>query len=729
MAALEVETPLYLRLGKAAGKKFEQAGLETVGDLLNHSPRRYYSWGRLTDIAALEVGEQATVLAQVVDQNLVWNRSGKGVRLMVDITDGTSRLTCTFFAKNPYMLNHHKRLLKPGNTVLFGGKVSEYRGKKQLVQPEFEELDETSPELAARRAGRPIPIYPAVANLPSWRIGAAISSILDELAEGAVAEPVPEQVRRQHGLLTQQQAYRGLHQPESPADHQAARRSLAWAEALTLQTALLSSRVAAEGKDARTAPELLVEGEDAEGLLARLLDGLPFELTEGQKGAWEEIRRDLTHDQPMQRLLQADVGAGKTVVALLAMVAAVQSGHQAALLAPTEVLARQHYRSLLQLLAGAGIDIPVHILTGKTPAAARQAALVPLAAGEPGIVVGTHALLQEGVDLPDLALLVVDEQHRFGVAQREALREGRALVPHLLVMTATPIPRTIAMTIFGDLDVTTMMGLPPGRQPVATTVVNAHNQVWMDRIWKRAKEEVDSGGRVYVVCPNIDPREGEEAPEPGLLPIPTEASSERSPSVKAVAEELRGKEALKGVSIVTAHGQASAEENTAAFESFKAGDTPLLVATTVIEVGVDVPEATMMVILGADRFGLSQLHQLRGRVGRSDRESICLVSATPTDNPLTTERLETLASTTDGFVLAEADLRLRREGDVVGQSQSGRSSGLQFLSVLGDGEIISAARACAAQLLEVDPTLAAHPDLAQSVAKRTGQDLVWLERN
>lgn len=730
MAELGLEAPLFTRLGKAIAKKLEDGGLTTVGDLLSYAPRRYYSWGTLTDIGDLRVGEDATVLAQVVNQNLVRNRSGKGVRLLVDITDGQGRLTCTFFAKNPYMLSHHQRLLKPGETVLFGGKVSEYRGKKQMVQPEFEELEEASPELVARRAGRPIPVYSSVSGLPSWKISAAVSTVLDELDQSSFLEPLPQDVRSQHGLLTMAEAYRKLHQPETSVDYEGALRTLSWAEALALQVFLLAPRFQRLAQDEALSVPLALSA-DATDLVASLEEGLPFDLTEGQKEAWEQIESDLEKDEPMQRLLQADVGAGKTVVALLAMVKAVQAGYQSALLAPTEVLARQHYRSLAQMLDRAGITVPLHLLTGKLSAAEKEKALIPLAAGEPGIVVGTHALLQEDVQLPRLGLLVVDEQHRFGVAQREHLREGLEQVPHLLVMTATPIPRTIAMTVFGDLDVTAMKGLPPGRKEVQTTLVDARNEAWMHRIWQRVVEEVNSGGRVYVVCPSIDAAEVEkEAKGDGVVDGEDgNGTTAKIPSVRDVAKELRNNQQLAGIGVGVAHGQAAGDENAAAFREFQDGTTPILVATTVIEVGVDVPEASMIVVLGADRFGLSQLHQLRGRVGRSQRQSICLLVSHPSQNPITQQRLQAISATTDGFVLAETDLRLRREGDVLGQSQSGFRSGLKFLSVLRDGGIITAARDKAQTILEDDPTLTDHPDLSRWVGNLEGDEVIWLERN
>lgn len=736
-----LETPLAMVLGKAAVRRLGEVGFETVRDLVYLAPRRYYTWGKPAHIEWLSPGDEATLMVQVVNATLVSNRSGRGVRFMVDITDGTQRLTCTFFAKNRHMLSPHQRLLTPGATVLVSGKVGEYRGQLQMVQPEFEELEESSAEAVARRAGRPIPIYRAIAGLPSWKVGALIRTALEELDPATVPEAIPQPVRARYSLLTASEALTSLHVPEAEVDWQAAKRTLAWEEALVLQTALLWGRFDEGGTAVRRARALRT-GKDAgeaagvsaasssRSLVAQLIAGLPFALTGSQAEAWKEISTDLAREVPMQRLLQADVGAGKTVIALLAMVAAVESGGQAALLAPTEVLARQHFSSLSQLLDRAGVNVPVHLVTGKRSGAEKAAALAALASGEPSIVVGTHALLQAGVEIPGLALLVVDEQHRFGVAQRDRLREGRDWLPHLLVMTATPIPRTIAMTVFGDLDVTLMKGLPPGRKPVTTHLVSNQNEAWMRRLWERAREEVEAGGRVYVVCPRIDADsdEGEVGGDQGAAGA--EGSTHADvPAASVVAEELRAEPALAGLDIALAHGRRRPEENADAFARFASGEAPLLVATTVVEVGVDVPEATLMIVLGAQRFGLSQLHQLRGRVGRSERQSVCLLVHGATQSPVTGERLEAIASTTDGFALAEIDLRLRSEGDVLGQAQSGHLSGLRFLSVRKDAGTIAAARSVASQVLGEDPALVSHPDLAAQVRASVGADVVWLERN
>lgn len=738
---VDLESPLSLRLPKAAARKLSDGGFETVADLLGYAPMRYYQWGKLTDITALTVGEDATILARVVSASVVQNRSGQGVRFIVQVTDGTSRLSCTFFAKNAYMLSHHQKLLRPGATVLLSGKVTEYRGALQMVQPEFEEIEEGSAADVARRAGRPIPIYRTISGLPSWKIASLIASVLeaagDEPLGGESAQVLPPQVLATHALLSHDQAIRMLHQPETPVDWQSAQRTLAWEEALVLQTALLGSRTgavtpgpgnAAAGSNPETRGRSvgLRSPEEAKQSVSALIASLPFQLTSAQTKAWEQIEQDLAQTEPMQRLLQGDVGSGKTVVALLAMLRTVESGYQAAMLAPTEVLARQHWSSLTRMVDKAGLDVPVHLLTSKRASAEKSHVLAALESGEPAIVVGTHALLQEAVSIPNLALVIVDEQHRFGVAQREQLRTGRTPLPHLLVMTATPIPRTIAMTVFGDLDVTAMSELPLGRKPINTFLVDERNESWVHRMWERAREEVDRGGRVYVVCPRI---EGDD-PEEQQDTFEDDGEKPRTlPAAIEVVDQLRQMDVFEGIRIGLAHGRAKPEDNARAFAEFADGTAPVLVATTVVEVGVDVPEATMMVILDGTRFGLSQLHQLRGRVGRSETPSICMITYPGEISWVSSERLKAIAETNDGFVLAEIDLRLRKEGNVLGKSQSGRVSGLQFLSVRRDATIIASARVIGRQILAEDPTLTNHQSLAAAARKRAGEELVWMERS
>ena len=551
-----------------------------------------------------------------------------------------------------------------------------------------------------------------------------------------------------------------MHRPEDCQQWKAARKRLRHEEALILQVALAQRR--AHHEATRTAVAWPVpEAEDS--LRADLDARLPYDLTAGQVRVGQEISADLARTVPMQRLLQGDVGSGKTLVALRAMLQVVGGGGQAALLAPTEVLAAQHHSSLeavlgpmarLGMLGGAERATRVHLLTGSTPAAQRRRILAELAAGEPAIVVGTHALLSDTVQIPFLGLVVVDEQHRFGVAQRDALRErggltdpatGQTHTPHLLVMTATPIPRTIAMTVFGDLATSVLDELPAGRSAVPTHLVPWSRTSWVEGIWRRAAKEVASGGRVYVVCPRIEvDDEPRHTPMDGAAAVETDDG----PKQEALAEEgdgshpdrplaavedwrrrLAGEPALGGIGVGVLTGRMSGEDKAAAMADFASGNTPVLVSTTVIEVGVDVPEASMMVILDAERFGLSQLHQLRGRVGRGSRPSLCVAVTGAEVGSIAFHRLKAFASTTDGFALAEADLELRSEGDVLGASQSGRASGLDLLRVTRDARLIATARRQAELIVAADPQLSEHRALAAAIAERLDEESqAFLER-
>jgi len=721
VSALDV--PLSLRLPRGTARRLSAAGLETVGDLLDLAPRRYDHWGALTRMSSLREGEDATILAEVVSQRLIANRSGAGVRLEVGLTDGTDVMTATFFARSEYKLIPHRRLLIPGATFLFAGKVGSFRGRLQLTHPQFEGAEGESVEDARRHVERPIPIYPGGSGLTSWVVARAVSMVLEHLDAAAVPDAVPADVRGRHDVVGHARALRLLHAPRTDQDHVRARQSLAFQEAFVLEAGLLAARAGVSGE---RAPACAVAGN---AVLDALLDHLPFRLTPAQRTALTEIQQDLERARPMQRLLQGDVGSGKTVLALAAMCQVVGAGHQAALLAPTAVLAQQHAESLDRLLApvrDAGRDVPLRLLTGATGARARRELEDVLGSSPAAIVVGTHALLEDSVGFTDLGLVVVDEQHRFGVAQRDRLRHpsgpGSVDVAHQLVMTATPIPRTVAMTVFGDLDETRMQGLPPGRSPVRTFLVDAENAVWMQRLWARAREEVDGGGRVYVVCPRIDEDDTVADADADGEPRPPLAS------VAAVAQTLRASTPVAGLGVQELHGRLPAARKTQVMDDFTTGRAPMLVSTTVIEVGVDVPEASMMVILDAQQFGLSQLHQLRGRVGRSSRPSVCMAVHRHRVGPSTLERLQAFAATTDGFELADADLRLRREGDVLGSDQSGRTSGLRFLSVQRDEALIRVARDEAETLIADDPALASHPDLSAAVRARAGSDLVWMER-
>ena len=722
-------------------KKFADRGIETVGDLLLSAPRRLDHWGKLTPIARLREGEDVTILAEVLSARLVPNRSRKGVRFEVALTDGTDNLTATFFAANEYKLIPHRRLLVPGASFLFAGKIGAYRGRLQLTHPQFEGADDAAGEEELRqRSDRPIPIYSGAKGVASWTVARLVGMVLDGLDDAAVPDAVPADVRDARGLLPYAQALRQLHRPETDDDWAAAKATLAWHEAFVLQAALVRAR---RDTAHRKAPKSKQRGN---AVRKEFLEALPFKLTEAQSAAIKQITTDLTKDTPMQRLLQGDVGSGKTVVALAAMCQVVGAGHQAALLAPTEILAEQHWQSIDAFLAPLrrrGMDVDVRLLTGSTKAAARREITAGMASGKPMIVVGTHALIQKDIEFGDLGLVIVDEQHRFGVAQRDRLRDAGgagAATPHQLVMTATPIPRSVAMTVFGDLDETRMEGMPPGRTPVKTFLVDAANTGWMARMWQRAREEVDAGGRVYVVCPAIDAKDAtkvREAEDKRLAAAGQEAldlpggAGMRPPlaSVGEVAAQLREGSPLAGLGIAELHGKLPAAEKEQIMGDFAAGRSPVVVATTVVEVGVDVSEASMMIILDAQQFGLSQLHQLRGRVGRGSRPSVCMAVHAPGIGGTSLARLQAFAGTTDGFELAQADLALRSEGDVLGAEQSGHRSGLRFLSVRRDEAVIEQARAAAEGVLDGDPTLAGHPALADAVRRRSGEELQWMERS
>ena len=752
--------PVTRFVGKRTAAQLAKQGVETGGDLLRLLPRRYDTWGDLTDMRTLVKGEQATIQAQIVRASSRRTRSGRAPALMeATVTDGVSTMDVVQFGAAGQMRARATQLA-PGTTVLMSGKVGLHRGRRQLSNPRLYVLDELDEAEREALLARPMPIYPGTEALPSWSVGKAVRTVLDQLEPGDVPDPLPEGLRRQAGLIDAYTAYRWVHRPDDAHQWKAARTRLRHEEALVLQVALAQRR--AHHEATRTAVAW-PEPEATGSLRADLDAALPYDLTAGQVRVGQEITTDLARTVPMQRLLQGDVGSGKTLVALRAMLQVVGGSGQAALLAPTEVLAAQHHSSLeavlgplgrLGMLGGAERATRVHLLTGSTPAAQRRRVLADLAAGEPAIVVGTHALLSETVQIPFLGLVVVDEQHRFGVAQRDALRErggvtdpvtGQRHTPHLLVMTATPIPRTVAMTVFGDLVTSVLDELPAGRSPVTTHLVPWSRTSWVEGIWRRAAKEVAAGGRVYVVCPRIEggddePQQGDAAASDadidderasGLLALEGPAPRPDRPlaSVEEWRQRLEAEPALEGIGVGVLTGRMSSEDKASAMMGFASGATPILVSTTVIEVGVDVPEASMMVILDADRFGLSQLHQLRGRVGRGGRESVCVAVTGVEVGTTAFHRLKAFASTTDGFALAEADLDLRSEGDVLGASQSGRTSGLDLLRVTRDARLITTARRQAERIVDDDPQLREHRDLAAAIVERLDEEAqAFLER-
>ncbi|MER7869447.1 ATP-dependent DNA helicase RecG [Streptomyces cellulosae] len=708
-----LDEPLKKVLGPATAKVMaEHLGLHTVGDLLHHYPRRYEERGRLTHLADLPMDEHVTVVAQVADARLHTFASsraprGKGQRLEVTITDGSGRLTLVFFGAGVH--KPHKELL-PGTRAMFAGKVSVFNRRLQLAHPAYELLRGDAEETVDTWAGALIPIYPATAKLESWKIGKALQTVLPSAQEAA--DPLPESLREGRGLVTLPEALLKIHRPHTKADIEEARARLKWDEAFVLQAALARRRHA----DAQL--PAVPRRPKPDGILAAFDDRLPFTLTEGQRKVSEEIFADLGTDHPMHRLLQGEVGSGKTMVALRAMLAVVDAGGQAAMLAPTEVLAQQHHRSITEMmgelaqggmLGGADDATKVVLLTGSMGAAARRQALLDLATGEAGIVIGTHALIEDKVRFHDLGLVVVDEQHRFGVEQRDALRGKGKQPPHLLVMTATPIPRTVAMTVFGDLETSVLDQLPAGRSPIASHVVPAADKPhFLARAWERVREEVEKGHQAYVVCPRIgDEEDGAKAKKKS----PEDEAEKRPPlAVLDTAEQLaRGP--LAGLRVEVLHGRMQPDDKDAVMRRFAAGEVDVLVATTVIEVGVNVPNATVMVIMDADRFGVSQLHQLRGRVGRGSAPGLCLlVTEMPEASPAR-QRLDAVASTLDGFELSRIDLEQRREGDVLGQAQSGTRSSLRMLAVIDDEEVIAEAREEATRIVAADPDLERLPAL------------------
>ena len=686
-------------------------GIKTIGDLMRHYPRRYMVRGELSDISALHEGDETTILAQVYSASTRPMRGRKGSMLEVVVTDGTDKLSLTFFNQA-----WREKDLKVGRQGLFAGKVGVFNNKKQLSHPDYEMIPDGSDVDSAVEgfAGKYLPVYPASAKMPSWKISQCAQLAIGSLEE--IEDFLPSSIRERHKYPSLHQALVQLHQPADLDHAELSRERLTFDEAFLLQSLLVMRRI--ELKKLNSTSRKRISG----GLLDAFDANLPFELTAGQVAVCKEIESDLSQPHPMHRLLQGEVGSGKTIVALRAMLAVVDSGGQAALLAPTEVLAAQHLRTIQKLLGelgqggmlgGSEKATQVTLITGSQSAAARKDALAMAANGNAGIVIGTHALLGEKVEFKDLGLIVVDEQHRFGVEQRDALKEKAVLPPHLLVMTATPIPRTVAMTVFGDLDVSTLRELPLGRQPITTHVVPVKEKPsFLERAWQRINEEVSQGHQAYIVAPRISADSDANADIDFLF---GEESSEIT-SVEELAPTLHAGP-LKGLKIAILHGRLSADEKDGTMQAFTKGDIDVLVSTTVIEVGVDVPNATIMVIMDADRFGVSQLHQLRGRVGRGTSPGLCLLVTQCEEGTPARERLNAVAGTVDGFELSRIDLEQRREGDVLGSSQSGTQSHLRLLRVLRDEALIEQARDDAESLIATDNDLSDYPLLRRELAQ------------
>lgn len=661
------------------------------------------------------------------------------------------------------------REIREGETMMFSGRVGIYRGEYTLTNPHYALLSkDASGADVTDAATAPVPVYRAPVKLPTDRISGYMAQLLEKVPLKELEDPVPYTIRRARKVPSLEWTYRALHTPDSEDTWRAAQAQMRYREAFVLQSAL--ARLHSVRAAHLTQPRPAVEG----GLADRLLQVLPYELTEGQQKVGAEIAADLSSESPMNRLLQGDVGSGKTVVALRAMLQVADAGGQSAMLAPTEVLAEQHLRSVLDILgdmaapedsdaddsaagsaegapAGSGEEpcrVRVRLLTASMGTRAKRKVLQELADGTAQIVIGTHALLSDEVSFHDLGLVVVDEQHRFGVEQRDSLRGTGGALPHRLVMTATPIPRTVAMTVFGDLDVSVLDTLPAGRQKISTHVVPlAEKPAWASRLWRRAREEIDAGHQVYVVVPKIG-EDGDSLEEgaaffgasslngagtgagagnsaQGYFGQGGSASSDGKVQLTSVASMysyLSAEDALVGVRIGTLHGRMDPAEKTAAMTAFERGEIDLLISTTVIEVGVNVPNATLMIIMDADRFGISGLHQLRGRVGRGGYAGTCLLVTRQEEGGVSRERLDAVASTTDGFELSRIDLAQRREGDILGAAQSGSKSTLRFLRALADADIIERAREDARSVVEKDPTLAKHPSLARTIDRALDAD-------
>ncbi|KXP00594.1 ATP-dependent DNA helicase RecG [Tsukamurella pseudospumae] len=760
---LTLQTPLAQALDpEIAELVTTELGLDTVGDLLRHFPFRYEG-GAVEDDGTRRseprIGDDVVVIGTVtaITPPRAHHRGKKMFK--VQVVNKVRAYDVTFF-------NYLPKPIQPDRQLLLIGRLGEFNGKLQLTHPEWLVLPDTTitsaEALAANEAGSTkagskrlkfadlsllmqptVPIYHGTKNMPTWLILSLVDAVLKRLAP--VPESLPTSFLALHGLMSLDEAVRAAHKPDGRAQSEEAKRRLAFDEAVAIETAL-----ARRAHDVGTVAAPPLHAPDG-SLQAGLRERLPFSLTAGQEEVLAEILADLARDHPMTRLLQGEVGSGKTLVALLAMLAAVDAGHQAVLLAPTEVLATQHLLSISKMLGdlaeagqlgAADAATTVTLLTGSMTVKQRRAALLRIVTGEAGIVIGTHALLEDTVEFFRLGLVVVDEQHRFGVEQRDRLRRKGTgtsdedtpdeTMPHLLVMTATPIPRTVALAQFGDMATSVLRELPRGRQPIQTSVVPADREAWVARAWARVDEEVRAGRQVYVVCPRIgDDATGEQAkasftdedydfegttaaPKDSTRGAARDAQPDDSEKPKTVSALEMHDELAAGPlgehRIALLHGRLPAEEKAEIMAAFAAGEIDILVATTVIEVGVDVANATTMVVRDADRFGISQLHQLRGRVGRGGLPGLCLL-ITASGSERTLGRLNAVADTVDGFALAQLDLEYRGFGDILGVDQSGLARRLSFLDLATDGDVLAAARDLAYEIVGEDPELESHPAL------------------
>ena len=712
---------LSTRLTNIVGDRTAQVleksfGITTINELLRHYPRRYVVRGELTDISTLVADDEVTILAEIEAVKLR-RANGKNI-LEVVVTDGSANLSLTFFNQA-----WREKDLRAGRVGLFAGKVGVFKGRRQLAHPDYQLIPDGDDVDAAvaEFAGKYLPVYPATGKLPSWKIMQCMKLAIDSLDE--LPDYLPSQITEQFKYPSLKKAFLDIHQPPDLDSAENARQRLTFDEALLLQLLLVQRRAEITKLSTKS------RTPNTPKLVAAFEKKLPFKYTAGQIEVNSQIEKDLSNKYPMHRLLQGEVGSGKTVVALRAMLSVVDSSGQAALLAPTEVLAQQHYRTITKILgelAQAGtlqageIGTQVELLTGSLSTAEKKEIHTKLATGQTGIVIGTHALISDGVGFDDLGLVVVDEQHRFGVEQRDALRMKAKQPPHLLVMTATPIPRTVAMTVFGDLDISTLKELPSGRVAITTHVIPVLEKPhFLDRAWQRVKEEAAKGHQVYIVAPRIanpNKKLTEREIAAALLLGEELLDNEEMVAVEELAPQLSSG-ALSGLKIAVLHGKQSSETKDQTMAAFAAGQIQVLIATTVIEVGVDVPNASMMVIMDADRFGVSQLHQLRGRVGRGSAPGLCLLVSSAQEDSPAMQRLNSVAATLDGFELARIDLEQRKEGDVLGRSQSGGKSHLRLLRVLRDESLIDQAREVAVKILKTDPDLSNLPELNSEVEK------------